>query len=467
MATIKLTPSTIYNAAGTNYLTITSASNAYTDTDSNTCTTVTNTSASTSNRYIYIRGFDFSSVPSNATVSSFTVKLRAYESGLNTGTSYAPRLCNGSSALANTTASESLGTTSKVITIPTSTIQWSTITNYGSNFGILIYVRRANSNTTGYAYIQGAEIEVTYTVPNYYNITATSQTTDGTISPSSQSIKEGTDATVTIDIENMTGYLVTDNNVDVTNSCIRHQKEGSTNNATFIPSSFDSVNSVYNKNVGDEGVYSTNYIDNGLTNHSSSTRCALYAVTGSGQTSSMYYNFDCSSIPQNVVINSVSCQFKGGSQGSSYYSSYTAQLTTGTTLKGSSTSVTGSNSSPSTVTIDGGTSWTRAELDNIKIKFSVTRGSNNTTTDSTWSFFGATLTVNYTVLSDEHYYTYTITNVTGAHTVIFKKADSLFIKYEGSWVRILKLYVKQNGSWVEQPPSYIEDNNITNIRRPG
>ena len=464
MAVIRLIPST-YAVSNSTYLSVANASNMYHNTDNTSSyATVTNSRTSTTSYMIYLRGFNFDDIPTGAEVSSFTIKLRAYESGLNTNTSYAPRLCNGSSALSNTTATQTLGTSSKVITIPSGSIQWSTIENYGSNFGILIYVRRSNSNTTGYAYIQGAEIEVTYTIPNYYNITATSQTTDGTISPSSQSIKEGADATVTIDIENITGYLVTDNNVDVTNSCIRHQKEGSTNNATFIPSSFDSINSVYDKDVGNDGVYSTNYIDNGLTNHSSTTRCALYAVTGSGQVSSMYYNFDCSSIPQNVIINSVSCQFKGGSQGSSYYSSYVAQLTTGTTLKGSSVSVTGSNSSPSTVTINGGTSWTRAELENIKIKFSVTRGSSNTTTDSTWSFFGATLTVKYTVLSDEHYYTYTITNVTGAHTVIFKKANSLFIKEEGSWIRISKLYVKQNGSWVEQPPSYIEDNNIVNIK---
>ena len=463
---MRLTPSA-YAVSNSTYLSVADASNMYNNTDNTSShATVTNSRQSTTSYMIYLRGFNFTSLPTGAEVSSFTVKLRAYESGLNTGTSYAPRLCNGTSALANTTASESLGTTSKVITIPTGTIQWSTIANYGSNFGILIYVRRAQSGTTGYAYIQGAEIEVTYTIPNYYTITATSQTVDGTVSPSSQSIKEGTDAVISIDIDDMTGYMVTDNDTDVTSSCVQHQKEGTTSSATFIPSSFDNTNSVYATTAGDSGngVYSTNYISNGLTNHSSTTRCALYAVTGSGQVSSMYYNFDCSSIPQNVIINSVSCQFKGGTQGTSYYSSYTAQLTTGTTLKGSSVSVTGSNSSPSTVTINGGTSWTRAELNNIKIKFTVTRGSSNTTTDSTWSFYGATLTVNYTILSDEHYYTYTITNVAGAHTVIFKRADSLFLKINGTWTRISKLYVKQNGSWVQQAMTYIEDNNITNIR---
>lgn len=425
MATIRLTPST-YAVSNSTYLSVSNPTNMYNNTDNTSSyATVTNSRQSTTSYYLYLRGFNFSSLPAGAEVTAFTVKLRAYESGLSTSTSYAPRLANGTSALSNTTASTTLGTSTKIITIPTGALTWEQIVNYGSNFTIMIYVRRNSSNTTGYAYIQGAEIEVTYDVPNYYNITATSAVNEVTVSPGSQSIHEGYDATVTINVNDIDGYVVTDNDIDVTESLVRHNVETSAQSATFIPSSFDSTNSVYDTTAGDSGngVYSTNYINNGLTDHTSSTRCALYAVQGSGSQSYMYYNFDCSSIPQNVTINSVSCQFKGGSQGSSYYSSYVAQLTTGTTLKGSSTSVTGSNSSPSTVTINGGTSWTRTELNNIKIKFTVTRGSSNTTTDSTWSFFGATLTVNYTpVVADSYYYTYTISNVEGAHVVVVDQA---------------------------------------------
>lgn len=424
MATMRLIPST-YAVSNSNYLSVSNADNMYTNTDSNTYATVTNSRQSTTSYMIYLRGFNVNSLPAGAEVISFTIKLKGYERGLNTGTSYAPRLCNGTSALANTTATSTLGTSSKIITIPNGNVTWANIQNYGSNFGILIYVRRSTSGTTGYAYIQGAEILVEYEIPNYYNVTATSAVNEITVSPGSQSIHEGYDATITINANDLSDYVVTDNDIDVTSSCVRHNVEASAQSATFIPSSFDSTNSVYNTTAGDSGngVYSTNYINNGLTDHTSSTRCALYAVRGSGSQSYMYYNFDCSSIPQNVTINSVSCQFKGGSQGSSYYSSYVAQLTTGTTLKGSSTSVTGSNSSPSTVTINGGSSWTRAELDNIKIKFTVTRGSSNTTTDSTWSFFGATLTVNYTpVIENSYYYTYTISNMQGAHVVLVDQA---------------------------------------------
>ena len=77
MATITLKPSQLNNAAS-QYLTIADQSNMMTDTSSTTYATITNTNASTSNRYIYLKGFDFDSVPSNATVSSFTVKLKGY-----------------------------------------------------------------------------------------------------------------------------------------------------------------------------------------------------------------------------------------------------------------------------------------------------------------------------------------------------------------------------------------------------
>ena len=166
--------------------------------------------------------------------------------------------------------------------------------------------------------------------------------------------------------------------------------------ATFIPSSFDSVNSVYDTTGGDNnnGIYQTNYIENGFTDATSSTRAAIYSKTGSRAVTYIYYNFDCSAIPSAATINSVSCVFKGGTQGSTYYSAYTAQLCSGTATKGTAQSVTGTNSSPSTVTLTGGT-WTRSELDNAKILFKVTRGTSNTNSGSTVSFYGATLTVDY------------------------------------------------------------------------
>jgi len=123
MAIIRLIPST-YAVSSASYLSVSNESNMYSNTDSTTYATITNTYASTSSRYLYIRGFNFSSVPADAVINSFTVKIKGYESGLSTSTSYAPRLANGTSALSNTTASTNFSTSAHTITIPTGALTW-------------------------------------------------------------------------------------------------------------------------------------------------------------------------------------------------------------------------------------------------------------------------------------------------------------------------------------------------------
>ena len=248
-----------------------------------------------------------------------------------------------------------------------------------------------------------------------YTITATDYSDNGTLTPvGTITIEAGYDQYFSIITDYPNRIYLKDNDV-IVNEYFQHVDALPSTSDTFAPNEFDYENSFYDFTYGDNGngIYSTNVIANGLTEYTSTTRCALYAAQGSGTVSYMYYNFDCSGIPEYASISSVSCQVKAGTQGSQYYSTYSLQLATGTTLKGSSVTPTGTNASPSTHTINGG-SWTRAELDDAKIKFSVTRGSSNTTTGATFSFYGATLSVSYFI--DEHY-SYTLETVTGNHTV--------------------------------------------------
>ena len=103
MPTIRLVPSTYY-LSSSSYLVISSADNAYTNTDSDTYATVTNTRSSTNSYYVYLRGFNFDDVPSNAVVSSFSVKFKARESGVSTSSSYRPYMCNGTSTIIGTSS---------------------------------------------------------------------------------------------------------------------------------------------------------------------------------------------------------------------------------------------------------------------------------------------------------------------------------------------------------------------------
>ena len=158
---------------------------------------------------------------------------------------------------------------------------------------------------------------------------------------------------------------------------------------TGIPTSFDSTNSTY------DGVYNSNNPENGLSDQNSSTRACVYANTGSNAVSKLVYNFDCSSIPQNATITSVSCIAAGACYSNGqYFTTKVFQLYNGNTAKGSSTTITGNGSTKANHTINGG-SWTRSELDSIKLVEYIARGTSDTNTQASFSFWGATLTVEY------------------------------------------------------------------------
>ena len=162
MATATLIPSSYY--ASSAVLSLTNEENMYTDITSTTYATLTNTDKSTSYYYFYIRGFDFSSIPSDAEVSSFTIKIRGRASGAYNSAMY---LAHGTSTISGATATQfpnSSTVTTRTFTIP-DTLTWDTVSGYGSNFGIRINCRRNAKNTQSYYYIYGAEIDVTYTVP--------------------------------------------------------------------------------------------------------------------------------------------------------------------------------------------------------------------------------------------------------------------------------------------------------------
>ena len=161
MATATLIPSSYY--VSSSYLSLTNEENMYANVSSTTYATLTNTDASTSYYYFYLRGFNISDIPSNAEVSSFTVKIRGRASGSYNSAMY---LCNGTSTISNATATQ-LPNSSTVTTrtFANGNLTWANIVTYGNNFGIRINCRRNAKNTQSYYYIYGAEIDVTYTVP--------------------------------------------------------------------------------------------------------------------------------------------------------------------------------------------------------------------------------------------------------------------------------------------------------------
>ena len=77
MATIRLVPSVVADS-NASYLSHANDANMFTNTDSTTYGTFTHNRASTNSTYYgYLRGFNFDDIPDDATVSSFTIKIKA------------------------------------------------------------------------------------------------------------------------------------------------------------------------------------------------------------------------------------------------------------------------------------------------------------------------------------------------------------------------------------------------------
>lgn len=431
MATMRLVPSTIYNAAGTNYLTISNADNAYTNTDSTNYATIQNTYSSTSNRYIYLRGFNFSSIPSDAIVSSFTVKFKAYESGLSTNSSYRPYLCNDTTTITGTASAITATTTTQSFTGVTA--DWDTIKGYGtngSNFGIRFNVRRNSRNTTGYLYLYGAEIEVTYTIPVYHSVTAS--TSSGSISPSgTTSVLEGDDYTLTIDVTNPT---VTDNGVDVTSQLT--QTSGGTTKS--IPEDYESSG------------FTVSNITNAYTDEDSDTYAQLNLAGRT--TGNLYLDMEDPGIPSGATILSVSAKatLRFSRNGSSSSVTASCQMYSGTTAKGSSTTIVSSATDVAQTTYNLSVgSWTASELSNARFHLTEYNGASSTV--RYMYVYGVSLEVTYEM--DGVVYIYTLTNVTTDHTIVVSAGSAtktMYVKLNGAWVPCTAVYKKVNGSWVQQ-----------------
>ena len=426
MATIRLVPST-YAVSSESYLSVSSGSNMYTNTDSTTYATITNTYASTSSRYLYLRGFNFDDIPDGAEVTSFTVKIKGYESGLATSTSYAPRLANGTSAISNTTASTNFGTSTKTITIPTGSLTWSQIVNtYGSNFTIMVYVRRNSRNTTGYFYCYGAEILVDYTVPISHNITITNNTS-ATVTANPTSVLEGGSSTITSDT--LSNITITDNNVNVTSQFTLH--------SGTIGDYSTATRGTYGFALNGSGYYESQ-------NKGVDKTCAVCRVSFnlpvSANITFQYINYAEASydfgVFGNVDVALTTNYYPAGSNGATISeTSYKKACNTSSDNTSSVQTLTYSNVSAGDHFID------------VKYSKDDASASNNDTLQ-----FKVTITYSQSV----SYYSYTISNITADHVIVVNASGSqpkFFVKINGTWTQFSKIYKKVNGSWVEQSSS--------------
>ena len=435
MAIKRLIPST-YAVSSTSYLSVSNADNMYHNTDNTTYATITNTYSSTSSRYLYLRGFNFGDIPFNAVINSFTVKIKGYETGLSTNTSYAPRLANGSSALANTTASSNFGTSVKTITIPTGALTWEQIVGYGSSFTVMVYVRRSNRNTTGHFYCYGAEIEVDYTVPNPAAIT-TSLNGDGTIAPNgvTETYDDAEFELIITPTNKSEPVTATKDGVDITSQLVAHGS-GSTIQSTPV-------------DVVTHGVQSgASYMEHAIGHSAespSSSGSSSNAYASSGSTGYAQYSFDFSSIPNNATIEDIEVRCYGHRESDTISSSYVSKCVLYSNSTPISEEVDFPSTSNSIITLRPTSMPTRSELSEVSVRHYVGYYGG--------LVLGITFDVTYSTGTGIDHYTYTFT-VSGDSVIVVTIGSSaqnkIYIKPNEIWLEVAEPYKKVNGLWVLQ-----------------
>lgn len=435
MPTIRLVPSA-YTRSSTSRVTVTDDANMYYNTDHTTnYATLRGRNSSSYTYYCFIHGFDFNQIPANAVVSSFSVKIRCYRSSnQRTGSTYDLRLASSpssSSVISGTTTSTAIGTTASVITIPTGDLTWNTLKNYGTNFSIDV-VLASNSSSYPYVYVYGAEIEVNYSLPVSYDITAS--TNSGTISPAgTTSVQQGDSYTLTIDVANPT---VTDNNVNVTSQLV----EVTGGSQTLVPNNYT--------NTG----FTLSNIANAYTDASSTTSATL---TLAGRTTgTLYLDLETLNIPSGATIESVSCQatLQFSRNGSSSSVTASCQMYSGNTAKGNATTIVSSATdvAKTTYNLNVGT-WTASEI--ADARFYITEYNGASSTQRIMYVYGVSFSVTYSI--DGVIYTYTISNVQGNHTIVVTAGvvtkKFYFKETSTTWTGAIKVWVKTSATtWTEQ-----------------
>lgn len=436
MATARLIPST-YALSSTSYLSVSNASNMYNNTDSDTYATVTNSRSSTTSYYIYLRGFDFDTIPSNAVVSSFTVKLKARESGVSTSSSYKPYLANGTSAINGSCSA--VTTTASVHEFSGISADWETIKGYGNNFGIRINCRRASRNTTGYMYIYGAEIEVNYTVPIHHSVSI-NNSTSATVTATETNPLEGTD--VEIRANTLSGIAVTDNGVDVTSQFT--QREETAESYTVV-------------NVGSYGFTLNNstgyYVSNNEGISKSAALCRVdFHVPVPATITFTYINYAEQGydfgVFGNIDVELSDDYYSAGSSG--------ATITDGDYKRACNTSAY-NTSSVQTLTYE-----MTAGNHSIWVKYSKDDASDD---NYDTLQFKVSITLNEP-FTPGTYYGYDIANISADHVIVVTEVatSALYVKKNGSWIGVAKAYKKINGAWVEQSLDSVFESGVNYIK---
>ena len=206
-------------------------------------------------------------------------------------------------------------------------------------------------------------------------------------------------------------------------------------------------------NTGSSNVSLTNITR--AYNDTSNTSYATISVT-SNATGYLYFTFDTSSIPAGATITSVTGTVKVRVNNTNRVTNTQCQLFSGSTAKGSNVTF-ASTSSSNIATLSTGNSWTRSDLNDLRLKIGG-KASNTTSTRAIY-MYGANIVINYSVTT----YDITISNSTSATVT----ADPTEVASGGSSTIIAStvsgLTIKDNGTDVTSQFTQLGEDSISAV----
>ena len=211
---------TSYDSSNYSYASISSnypIANAYTDSTSTSYCQVNWKTGSNAESYVYLR-FDFSSIPSDATIQSVTAKAKGYVNTTNSSrvTSRQMQLCTG------TTLKGSALTMSNSTSEQTFSSVGSWTRSELQSAGIRYYVKRGTSNTSSnYNFrMYGATMSVTYQWNDVTYTITVNNSTSATVTATPDEVPAGGSSSVRSDT--VSNISITDNGTDVTSQFVYH-----------------------------------------------------------------------------------------------------------------------------------------------------------------------------------------------------------------------------------------------------
>lgn len=133
-------------------------------------------------------------------------------------------------------------------------------------------------------------------------------------------------------------------------------------------------------------------ITNAYDNSNDTTNYARYSISTS-TTGYVYLTYDTSDIPETATIQSVVAKARLRISNTSRVTNRVCRLYTGTTAKGSNTDFSSTSSGGTVINLSTGTSWTRSELNDLRMRVG---GTGSSSTSSKYIYiYGTDITITY------------------------------------------------------------------------